>query len=75
MPGRCTILDGMRDTYHVQWVIEIDADTAADAAVQALGIQRDPYSLATVFQVSGGDLVVTETWDVEDPTDPIQLGR
>lgn len=38
--------------YHVQWEIEICADSAEDAARKALEIQRDPNSLATVFRVA-----------------------
>lgn len=37
--------------YLVQWEINIVADTAEDAARQALAIQRDPTSHATVFDV------------------------
>ena len=38
-------------SYEVIWKIDIDADTPADAARQALEIQRDPNSLATQFDV------------------------
>lgn len=38
-------------TYIVQWEIEIDAESALGAAQEALRIQRDESSLATVFSV------------------------
>lgn len=38
-------------TYVVVWGIEIDADSPQEAARIALDIQRDPESLATVFDV------------------------
>lgn len=38
-------------TYHVMWEIDIEADDAGAAAQQALEIQRDPNSTATVFEV------------------------
>lgn len=43
--------------YKVQWGIEIEADSPQDAARQALAIQRDPASIATVFTVTtpGGE--------------------
>ncbi|MEP7366768.1 MAG: hypothetical protein ABI972_26210 [Acidobacteriota bacterium] len=37
--------------FHVQWNIDIEAGTAEQAAAQALAIQRDPDSMATVFDV------------------------
>lgn len=38
--------------YRVEWVIELDAESPEEAAAQALEIQRDPESIATVFRVS-----------------------
>lgn len=38
--------------YHVEWGIEVDAESHQDAAWKALEIQRDPSSYATVFEVS-----------------------
>ncbi len=35
----------------VKWEIDIDARTAREAAREALRIQRDPDSIATVFEV------------------------
>lgn len=37
--------------YHVTWEIEVDADNPIEAAREALKIQRDPESTATVFKV------------------------
>ncbi len=37
--------------YYVQWGICIMADTPTAAAKEALTIQRDPNSIATVFDV------------------------
>jgi hypothetical protein len=38
--------------YHVTWEIELNADSPCEAAVKALAIQRDPDSIATVFDVT-----------------------
>src|SRR2546427_77361 len=38
--------------YHVSWDIDLVADSPTDAARQALRIQRDPDSIATVFDVA-----------------------
>ena len=35
----------------VRWEIDLDARTAKEAARKALRIQRDPESIATVFEV------------------------
>lgn len=35
----------------VKWEIDLDARTAKEAARKALSIQRDPESIATVFEV------------------------
>jgi hypothetical protein len=37
--------------YRVRWCIDIEADTAREAAAKALSIQRDVFSDAVVFQV------------------------
>ena len=37
--------------YRVTWCIDIEAATPEDAAREALAIQRDPESIATVFEV------------------------
>jgi hypothetical protein len=38
-------------TYTVKWTIEIDSETPEEAARETLEIQRDPASLATVFDI------------------------
>lgn len=38
-------------TYRVMWEIDIEAETKREAAEEALRIQRDPDSIATVFMV------------------------
>lgn len=38
--------------YHVNWEIELDAESPVDAARKALAVQRDPQSLASVFVVT-----------------------
>lgn len=38
--------------YHVTWEIDIWASTAEVAACDALSIQRDPTSMATIFDVT-----------------------
>ena len=37
--------------YRIVWEIDLDAESAEDAALQALEIQRDPASIATCFIV------------------------
>jgi hypothetical protein len=37
--------------YKVRWEIEVDARSHREAARKALEIQRDPESIATVFEV------------------------
>lgn len=44
-------LGGNMASYKVTWEIELDASSAFDAASQALSIQRDDQSIATVFDV------------------------
>ena len=41
--------------YAVIWKIDIDAESPREAAEIALKIQRDPFSTATVFEVSERD--------------------
>lgn len=37
--------------YRVTWTIEVDGETPSEAALMARAIQRDPNSIATVFEV------------------------
>ncbi len=46
---------GRMNEYLIEWVIQLEADSPADAASQALGIVRDDCSTATVFFVTGPD--------------------
>lgn len=41
------------EEYLVTWDIEITAENPIEAARQALAVQRDPSSMATVFHVNG----------------------
>jgi hypothetical protein len=38
--------------YRVTWEIDVDAKTPRAAAKEALRVQRDPSSIATVFDVA-----------------------
>ena len=42
----------MSNRYRVTWVIDLEASSPREAAQQALAIQRNPESIATVFEVS-----------------------
>lgn len=44
--------DAAAQFYHVTWEIDIGAASPKEAAEKALAIQRDPGSLATVFDVA-----------------------
>jgi len=39
----------------VSWQIDTDADSPVDAARKALAVQRNPDSIATVFEVTDED--------------------
>ncbi len=41
----------MTKCYLVCWSIDLEAASPQEAALQALAIQRDPESIATVFQI------------------------
>jgi hypothetical protein len=49
--------------YLVEWHVNVYADSPREAAREALRIQRDPESWATVFQVTEHDTF----------TDPIEI--
>jgi hypothetical protein len=51
--------------YKVAWHIDIDADSPEDAARKALAIQRNPESIATVFNVRTVGLPVNEYTTVD----------
>lgn len=51
--------------YVVTWTVDIEADSAREAAQQALDIQRDPLSTAVVFEVWRDGEVVYVDLEVE----------
>lgn len=46
--------------YYVTWEITLEAEDAYEAAEKALAIQRDPESIATVFQAQTEGLAMVE---------------
>lgn len=70
-------------TYRVFWSIDIeDVEDPVEAARQALEIQRDPESIATVFEVArhadepnpGWRLADSWVVDLEEQNDPYAFG-
>jgi hypothetical protein len=55
--------------YFVTWSIDIEAESAGEAAAKALAIQRDPDSIATIFQVGLRD----EFEDVREEIDAAEV--
>lgn len=55
----------MWSTYKVVWEIDIDAKSPMEAAKEALRIQRDRDSIATVFVVNGQEIDLSTTTEVE----------
>lgn len=58
-------------TYHVRWEIDIETefDSPLEAARQAQAIQRDPDSIATVFEVTDpetGEKTVYDLLNLEE---------
>lgn len=47
-------------TYEVVWRMSIEGDSPRDSARKALKIQRDPESIATVFEVDGEEIDLGE---------------
>ncbi len=41
--------------YYIEWSIDLEAETAREAAQKALEIMRDPSSIATVFRIYDED--------------------
>ena len=56
----------MANRYRVVWQIDIDADSPKAAAELALVIQRDPNSIATLFEVSEEDGINLVLIDLSD---------
>ena len=56
-------------SFTVNWSIELEAESAVDAASHALIIQRDLYSTATVFAVIPQDTspVMIELYGTGEP--------
>lgn len=52
-------------SYYVMWEINVDADSSADAVRQALEIQRDLSSTASVFNVIDCDTGAAEVIDLD----------
>lgn len=50
--------------YRVTWEIDVTANSPREAAEQALTIQRDPDSTATVFEVRRVGTPRIDTFDV-----------
>ena len=57
--------------FRVAWEIDVEAETPRQAAEEALKIQRDPDSVATVFEVFGPNYNPPSPCNVE----VIDLGR
>lgn len=55
------------ERYRVTWVIDIEAKTPEEAAAQALAIQRNPESWATVFEVEDDAGEWVGRFDTLDP--------
>jgi hypothetical protein len=58
----------MLKQYSVVWKIDIYAEDEKEAAIQALKIQRDPDSIAVVFDVTraGEKKYITKHIDLEE---------
>lgn len=52
--------------YKVTWTVDVEADDPVEAARKALEIQRDPESIATLFEVQKHDSHVVLPVDLED---------
>ena len=63
--------------YNVIWEIQVEAETADEAARLALEAMRDPFSEATVFEVTNCETQETEEIDaalLDDTELPSSLG-
>lgn len=68
--------------YQVEWIMDIEADSPGEAARKALRIQRDPTSIATVFEVyardengRGDHLVDVDLAEIDNTPEPVGTGR
>jgi hypothetical protein len=60
--------------YYVKWEIDVEAESAFDAAKIALDIQRDPESIATIFTVrkhTGGPTLRVDTAGASETMNPV----
>lgn len=46
--------------YHITWKIQVEAESFEEAARIALHIQRDPNSIATLFEVKDASGIIRE---------------
>lgn len=54
------------NTYLVTWTIEIEADTAEQAALRARAIHRDPQSFGPIFEVR--NIITGTTIEIDTDT-------
>lgn len=54
--------------FHITWEIDLHAKSPKEAAIGALEIQRDPESIATVFDITDEKGVTTRV-DLSDDTE------
>jgi hypothetical protein len=57
--------------YEVTWVIDVDADTPHEAALQARAMQCDPDTAAVVFTVSDNETFAYVTLDLQEMNDVV----
>lgn len=68
-------------TYEVRWMMQVTADMPSQAAELALEIQRDPESIATVFEVidANGDVTLVDAmervWGLWSEADQKYIGK
>ncbi len=55
--------------YHILWKIDLEAESPEDATLQALGIHRDPESIATVFSIEHQGVRQGEQHDPQPATE------
>jgi hypothetical protein len=61
--------------YLVTWMIDVESDTAEDAAREALRIQRKPDSIATVFTVTDKTTGAATDVDLTELDDDLRIIR
>lgn len=58
-------------TYRIVWEMELEADSAEEAAAKCLRIHRDPESIATVFRVTDESGLTLSVDLTEETTAPV----